>query len=70
MEFPDNLGHTLGGFVMNSLGRIPAAGEELRFNGLLMRVTRVIGRRVAQVEIVQGENGRSDAARAAEGAAR
>jgi CBS domain containing-hemolysin-like protein len=70
VEFPDNLGHTLGGFVMNSLGRIPAAGEELRFNGLLMRVTRVIGRRVAQVEIVQGENGRSDAARAAEGAAR
>ncbi len=53
VAFPENLGTTIGGFFMNMLGRVPTIGSELAFNGLTLRVTRMVGRRVLQLEIEQ-----------------
>lgn len=50
-RFPEDLGTTVGGFVMNMLGHVPKAGDELRYDGLIMKVTRMTGRRISRVEI-------------------
>lgn len=43
--------HTLGGFVMTHLGRIPLAGEHLEISGLRMEVVDMDGHRVDKVLI-------------------
>lgn len=62
-RFPEDLGSTIGGFVMNTLGRVPGAGEEVRHDGFVIRVTRMLGRRVMELqiqrEIALVENGES-----------
>ena len=42
---------TVGGFVMDQLGRIPRVGDLVEIEGSAMRVTRMDGRRVTEVEI-------------------
>jgi putative hemolysin len=53
VEFPSDLGRTAGGFVMNSLGRIPRAGDEVRHGSLRLRVLEMAGRRVHSLEVVR-----------------
>lgn len=43
---------TVGGFVMSSLGRIPAVGDEVTFEGGRLLVSRMDGRRVDRVRFV------------------
>ena len=52
IEFPEEHGRTLGGFVANSLGKIPKAGEWFDYRGYRFCVSRMAQRRVAHV-IVQ-----------------
>ncbi len=40
---------TVGGFVFDRLGKIPAAGDEVRVEGLVLTVVRLDGRRIARV---------------------
>jgi CBS domain containing-hemolysin-like protein len=40
---------TVGGFVYHHLGKVPAAGDEVRVDGLTLRVLSVIGRRIKKV---------------------
>jgi putative hemolysin len=40
---------TVGGFVYHLLGRMPAPGDEVRENGLTLRVLTVAGRRIKKV---------------------
>lgn len=40
---------TVGGYVLETLGRIPTLGEELQFGSYTMRVTQMDGLRVAEV---------------------
>jgi CBS domain containing-hemolysin-like protein len=58
-DLNDNLGldlpeepdyNTLAGLILTRLGRIPAEGEELLVEGLLLRVERVSHRRVVRVK--------------------
>jgi CBS domain containing-hemolysin-like protein len=40
---------TVGGFVYHRLGKVPVAGDEVRVDGLTLRVLSVIGRRIKKV---------------------
>ena len=40
---------TIGGFVYHHLGKVPAAGDEVRVDGLTLRVLSVLGRRIKKV---------------------
>ncbi|MCI0849497.1 MAG: HlyC/CorC family transporter [Chloroflexi bacterium] len=42
---------TLGGFVYHQLGRMPTPGDEVRADGLTMRVLSVLGRRIKKVRV-------------------
>jgi len=44
---------TVGGFVYHQLGRMPAPGDEVRADGLTMRVLTVAGRRVKKVRVTR-----------------
>lgn len=52
IEFPEEIGSTAAGFVMNMLGEVPHEGSEVRYAGHTFRVKRMIGRRVGTLEIV------------------
>ncbi|MBI3734966.1 CBS domain-containing protein, partial [Candidatus Sumerlaeota bacterium] len=51
VKFPEDLGTTAGGFIMNSLGHVPSPGDELHWNGFIFKVARMAGRRITQIEI-------------------
>ncbi len=40
---------SVGGFIVNQLGRMPSVGDEVRVNGLALRVLSVTGRRIKKV---------------------
>ena len=44
---------SVGGFIFNSLGRMPNVGDEVRVNGLVMRVLTVLGRRIKKVRVTK-----------------
>lgn len=44
---------TLGGFVYQQLGRMPAAGDEVAAGGLTLRVLSVLGRRIKKVRVTK-----------------
>jgi CBS domain containing-hemolysin-like protein len=45
---------TVGGFVYHHLGKVPVAGDEVRVDGLTLRVLSVIGRRIKKVRATRG----------------
>ncbi len=42
---------TVGGFVYHHLGKVPVAGDEVRVDGLTLRVLSVLGRRIKKVRV-------------------
>jgi CBS domain containing-hemolysin-like protein len=44
---------TLGGFVYHQLGRMPAPGDEVRSNGIALRVLSVLGHRIKKVRVTK-----------------
>lgn len=44
---------TVGGFVYHLLGRVPIPGDEVRADGLSLRVLSVLGRRIKKVRVVR-----------------
>ena len=50
-SFPTDLDDTLGGFIYSQLGKVPSPGEEVRFDGLVIQVLTVTGRRIRQVRV-------------------
>jgi CBS domain containing-hemolysin-like protein len=52
IEIPDGEYETLGGFVMDRLGRIPRRGDKIEHDRWVLRVRRMDGRRVAEVEVI------------------
>ncbi len=48
-HLPSNEAETLGGFVYSRVGRVPASGETIQVDNLLLTVTQVSGRRIRKV---------------------
>jgi putative hemolysin len=46
---PSDEADTIGGFIYNKIGRVPATGEELQEDKLLLTVEQVSGRRIRKV---------------------
>ncbi len=52
VELPDEDWDTVGGLVLGLAERVPEVGETFRFSDLVFKVTRMQGRRVAEVNVV------------------
>lgn len=53
IKLPEGEYETVGGFVMDRLGRIPRRGDRIEYDGWVLRVRRMEGRRVAEVELLK-----------------
>ena len=51
LELPEGPYETAGGFVMAALGRLPAVGDEVSYDGFQLAVTAVDGHRAAAVRV-------------------
>lgn len=52
VEFPKEESYgSLGGFVFNTLGRVPSQGDKIEYKGLIMTVVKLSNRRIIQIEI-------------------
>jgi putative hemolysin len=51
VAMPDEDYHTLAGFVFGQLGRAPAAGDEVTWNGLKFDVLKVEGQRIERLQV-------------------
>jgi CBS domain containing-hemolysin-like protein len=51
VELPNEEWDTVGGLMMGALGRLPAQGEHVEFEGLKFTAQRVQGRRIAKVMV-------------------
>jgi CBS domain containing-hemolysin-like protein len=65
--FPTEMDDTLGGFIYSQLGKVPAPGEMVRFDGLVIEVLTVVGRRIRKVrvsweQVEEGESEKSNVA--------
>lgn len=57
IDFPNDLASTAGGFVMNTLGKVPSVGSELSYGGYDFRVKRMMGRRIIELEASRAPKG-------------
>jgi CBS domain containing-hemolysin-like protein len=51
VQLPAESYDTLGGFLYTQFGHVPTTGEQLRFNGLIIEVLDVSGRRIGKVRV-------------------
>ncbi len=51
IRLPKRKYDTVGGFVLDQLGKVPAVGDSVRYGSLLISVERVIKRRITRVKI-------------------
>jgi len=45
----------VGGFVFHHLGKMPSVGEEIRVDGLVVRILSVSGHRIKRVRVIKQE---------------
>lgn len=64
-QFPSHLGRTVGGFMMNSLGRIPRVGDEIVHDAYRLRIQEMAGRRVNTIEVTRDTQPAGDGEEAA-----
>jgi len=58
LEWPDEFGRTISGFVANRLGRIPSTGDTVEYGGFRITVEQMALRRVALLRVERiGETG-------------
>jgi len=53
LEMPSEDFDTLGGFIYHQLGRMPAPKDEVRADGVRLRVLTVVGRRIKKVRVTR-----------------
>jgi putative hemolysin len=51
---------SVGGFIVNELGRMPSVGDMVRFNGISLKVLTVAGRRVKKVLVTKASHDTDD----------
>jgi CBS domain containing-hemolysin-like protein len=49
VELPSEGGDTLGGFIYSQLGKVPALGDRIEFENVVIEVLTISGRRIKQV---------------------
>ncbi|RMD86618.1 MAG: HlyC/CorC family transporter [Candidatus Dadabacteria bacterium] len=52
-DFPEGEYHTIAGFILNELGKIPLLNEEISFNGVSIRVEGVENNRILKVRLLK-----------------
>lgn len=52
---------SVGGFIVNELGRMPSVGDTVRFNGVSLKVLSVTGRRIRKVRVTKVDEHAEDA---------
>jgi putative hemolysin len=64
-ELPKQDFDSVGGFIVNELGRMPSVGDTVQFDGVSLKVLSVAGRRIKKVRVIKhaagkdaGDNGR------------
>jgi len=55
---------SVGGFIVNELGRMPSVGDTVRFNGVSLKVLSVAGRRIKKVRVFRNPEADETAAEA------
>lgn len=55
VEFPEEVGDTIGGLVYNLVGHIPATGDKVKFRNLEFTVEKVVGRRILKIVVTRTE---------------
>ncbi|MFO8101084.1 MAG: transporter associated domain-containing protein, partial [Dehalococcoidia bacterium] len=53
LNFPEGDYETIGGFILDALGRIPEEGEQLRYNDVTLTVTEMKGVKIEKVLIIK-----------------
>jgi putative hemolysin len=56
VQLPTEGGDTLGGFIYSQLGKVPAVGDTIEFDGVTVEVLSVAGRRIKQVRARRAES--------------
>ncbi|HEU4750867.1 MAG TPA: hemolysin family protein [Acidimicrobiia bacterium] len=52
IDLPEGEYETIGGFLMDRLGRVPRRGDRIQFGDWIIRVRRMDGRRIEEVELL------------------
>jgi putative hemolysin len=62
VEIPEDEFETIGGFVLGLFGRLPAEGDQVRYNSLMFTVLRLRKNRIARIRMLklQPENHQND----------
>jgi putative hemolysin len=53
LEIKKNDFDSIGGLIINELGRIPSVGDNVRVNGISLKVLSVAGRRIKKVRVTK-----------------
>ena len=53
LELPEGDYETVAGFVLNLLGHMPEPNEQLRYKGMRLVVTEVVGRRIEKIQLTK-----------------
>ncbi len=56
VDLPEYGGETIGGFVYDLAGHIPARGEVVEYNSLQFEVEKVVGRRISKIIVIKKES--------------
>jgi len=53
MELPDDEFETIGGFVLGLFGRLPAEGDQIRYENVLFTVLRLRRNRISRIRVLK-----------------
>ena len=56
VDLPDYGGETIGGFVYDLAGHVPARGEVVEYDSLRFEVEKVVGRRISKIIVIKKES--------------
>ena len=61
IELESNINETIGGWICEKLGRIPAAGDYVAYEGWIFQAVKIQAHRIERVRIFKGRKGGNDA---------
>ena len=57
-NLPSEEADTIGGIILERLGRLPHTGEEVNFDGFKFIVNKIRGRRILKVKVILKSGGK------------